>query len=110
MHGVPFAPVPIVRDALPLLGAWYAASALTRLYRSPRWSAFLLSWGMAVPIGILIRQLWVGRLLTRATPIFLLVALGLTLVFLTAGRVLIWSLVRLAGRRTHPSVDRPGAR
>jgi len=98
VHGAARTPAKIMQDALPLLGAWYLASVVTRLYRSPRWSAVVTTWAMAVPVGILIRQWWVGRLFTRATPVFLAMALVFALAFLLLGRLGAVLLTRLIGR------------
>ncbi|MDQ7844105.1 MAG: DUF3054 domain-containing protein [Armatimonadota bacterium] len=98
-HGAPLTPAHILRDGLPLLGAWYLVAAIIRLYRHPRWAAVVTTWAIAVPVGILIRQWWVGRLFTRATPVFLVTALTFTLAFLLAGRLVAALLARLVGRR-----------
>lgn len=98
IHGT-VKPVAVLRDAAFLLPAWYAAAGVLRLYRTASWRIFLLTWGLGIPLGILLRQVWVGRLMTRATVAFLITALVLTLVFLIAGR----GLAMLAARVTGPS-------
>lgn len=83
----------VLRTALFLLIPWYAAAAFFGLYREPSWPIFLRTWGAGVPIGIILRQIWVGRLFTRATLLFFVAAAVLTLVFLIVAR---W-LADLAG-------------
>jgi len=99
IHGAPYTAAHILRDALPLLAAWYAAAMLSRLYQDPRWFRLLANWGIAIPLWILLRQLWVGRLLSRATAVFLVMALGFTLLFLITGRLLTALLARAASPR-----------
>ncbi len=86
----------VIRDAAFLLPAWYVAATVFRLYRTPSWRVFLLTWGLAIPLGILMRQAWVGRLMTRATVAFLIAALVLTLAFLVGGRLLAMLMTRAA--------------
>lgn len=97
-HGAEIAPGPVLRDVVPILGVWYLLAPVSRTYRTPGWSTLLLSWALAVPLGVLVRQVWVGRVWSRATVVFLIAAMSLTLVFLLTGRV----LVTLAGRNRRP--------
>lgn len=90
MHGAGFGADPILRTVVPILVVWYALAPLTRLYRRPGWRSLLIHWAVALPIGVAARQVWVGRLLSRAAAVFLIAALVLTLAFLVAGRLLLW--------------------
>ncbi|MCS7236322.1 MAG: DUF3054 domain-containing protein [Armatimonadota bacterium] len=78
----------LLRTFLPLVFPWLAVAAVVGTYRTPGWRSFALTWAVAVPAGILLRQLLVGRLLSQGTLAFLLVGTA------TCGAVLL--LVRLA--------------
>ncbi len=60
---------------------------VSRIYRRPGWRSLLLNWALAVPAGVLVRQILLGRPLGRGTLVFLLAALAFTLLFLVAGRL-----------------------
>ena len=49
------------RDALPVLGGWFAAALLFGAYRNPSTRTLLLTWIVGVPLGILVRALALGR-------------------------------------------------
>ncbi|MFN8232591.1 MAG: DUF3054 domain-containing protein [Actinomycetota bacterium] len=80
-----------LRNAVPLVSAWFGAALLLGLYRRPSLASLLRTWIVAIPIGVTIRSLLVGspdepgRFLT-----FLAVALLFTLMFLAAGRGIVW--------------------
>ncbi len=86
-HGVPVSAGAVLRTALPLGGAWFVLAPACGTYRRPGWRTLLVTWAVAVPAGVLLRQWWLGRPLGRATLVFLLTAWLLTLVFLAAGRL-----------------------
>jgi hypothetical protein len=83
--------VVFLRNAVPLLGAWFATALLLRLYRRPGLAWLLRTWVVAIPVGVAVRSLLVGspdeagRFLT-----FLAVSMLFTLVFLLAGRGIVW--------------------
>ncbi len=60
------------RTFVPLALSWLAVASLVGTYRAPGWRTFFLTWVLAVPAGILLRQLLQGRLLSPATLSFLL--------------------------------------
>jgi hypothetical protein len=78
----------LLRTFLPLAFSWLAVAAVVGTYRTPGWRSFAVTWAVAVPVGILLRQLLVGRLLSQGTSAFLLVGT------VTSGALLL--LVRLA--------------
>jgi hypothetical protein len=90
MHGAGFGPGPILRNAVPFLGVWYLLAPATHVYRRPGWRTLIIHWAIALPIAVVIRQAWVGRLFSRATVAFLIASLVLTLAILTAGRLILW--------------------
>ena len=81
-------PAGLLRNALIFLPVWYLAALRFGLYRDPSWTTFLRTWFAAIPIAVVLRQLWVGRLFTPGTLLFLAAALVVTIVFLLAGRFL----------------------
>lgn len=90
MHGAGFGPGPILRNVVPFLGAWYLLAPLTGVYNRPGRRTLVIHWASAIPVAVIVRQWWVGRLFSRATVAFLIASLVLTLVILTAGRLLLW--------------------
>ena len=83
--------VVFLRNAVPLFAAWFATAIPLRLYRRPGLAPLLRTWLVAVPVGVAVRSLLVGspdepgRFLT-----FLVVSMLFTLVFLVAGRGIVW--------------------
>lgn len=83
--------VVVLRNAVPLLAAWFATALPLRLYRRPGLAPLLRTWLVAVPVGVAVRSLLVGspdeagRFLT-----FLAVSMVFTLLFLLAGRGIVW--------------------
>ena len=59
------------RDALPVLGGWFAAALVFGAYRNPSTRTLLLTWIVGVPLGILIRALALGRDLDGDQAVFL---------------------------------------
>jgi hypothetical protein len=90
MHGAGFGPGPILRNVVPILGTWYLLASVTHVYRRPGWRTLVIHWAIALPIAVIVRQWWVGRLFSRATVAFLIASLVLTLAMLTAGRFILW--------------------
>jgi hypothetical protein len=100
-HNMALGTEEILRTAVPLWLAWFAVAGALGTYRRPAAARFLLTWLVAVPVGLALRQLWLGRPFGPGFPIFVGVALGLTLVCLLA-----WRLVAMALRVRRP-VRRP---
>jgi hypothetical protein len=74
--------VAFVRDALCILGGWFAAALVFRLYvRAGRWR-LAATWLVGVSIGVLIRAAIVGHVAYD----FWGVALAFTALFVLAGR------------------------
>ncbi|MCL6641001.1 MAG: DUF3054 family protein [Candidatus Rokubacteria bacterium] len=92
-HNVALGPGEVLRTAVPLWLAWFAAARVLGTYRRPAAVRFLLTWLLAVPAGLALRQLWLGRPFGPSFAIFVAVALGLTLVCL-----LVWRAVAMALR------------
>ncbi len=90
-HGVGVDGGLVARTFLPLALSWLAVASLTGTYREASWRALVRTWIFAVPAGILLRQLLLGRLTSPGTPTFLLVGT------ISSGLLLV--LVRLAVTR-----------
>jgi TRAP-type uncharacterized transport system fused permease subunit len=76
----------LARDALPLLAAWFAVALVVGTYRGPSWRTLLQTWALAVPLGVLLRALVLGRDLDGGQAAFLATTLVFTLLFLAAVR------------------------
>jgi hypothetical protein len=74
------------RDALPLLGGWFAAALVTRLYRRPSIARLLVTWAAGITAGVLVRALILGRRLDGHQAAFLATSLVFTLLFVLALR------------------------
>lgn len=85
-----------LRNAIPLGASWLVVAAAVRTYRSPSLRALLLTWAVAVPLGVALRTLWTDawdRLWSFAG-----VAAAFTLLFLLLGR----AVASLIERRLEP--------
>jgi hypothetical protein len=83
-----------VRDALPVLGGWFAAALVFGAYRNPSMRTLLLTWIVGVPLGILVRALALGRDLDGDQAVFLGISLAFTLLFVLAWRAAFGVLAR----------------
>jgi hypothetical protein len=84
------------RDALPILGAWLGAAVVFKTYRLGGRRRLLETWAVAVPLGVLIRGVVLGRSLGAGQFEFLGVALVFSLIFVLALR----AAVTTVGART----------
>jgi hypothetical protein len=87
-----------LRNAVPVLVAWLALSAVWRTYRPVSLTRLVLTWGTAVPLGLLVRTWWVGSPTGGRIALFLAVGMGFTALFLSGGRLLNAVVGRLAAR------------
>lgn len=87
-----------LRNAIPLLLAWFTVANLAGAYRRPGLRTLVITWVFAVPAGLVARSLWVGSPTGARLLVFLGVGLVFTALFLLVGR----GLARLAGRRMLP--------
>ena len=78
-----------LRNAIPLLVAWFAVAALLKTYRTPGFMIVAKTWIVAVPIGLTVRSLWLGSPTGWRFVVFLAVGLGFTMLFLVIGRLLL---------------------
>lgn len=84
-----------LRNAVPILAAWFVVAALAHTYRRPGWRSLLRNWIVGVPVGLLIRTLIVGSPRGGRLLVFLAVGLAFSLLFLVLGRL----LARIGSRR-----------
>jgi hypothetical protein len=82
------------RDALPVLGGWFAAALVFGAYRNPSARTLILTWIVGVPLGILVRALALGRDLDGGQVVFLAISLVFTLLFVLAWRAALGVLAR----------------
>ncbi len=88
-----------LRNAVPLLFAWFIVATVTGAYRKPELRTLLITWAVAVPAGLVARSLWVGSPSGARLLVFLGIGLVFTGLFLSVGR----ALARLAGGRSSRS-------
>jgi hypothetical protein len=72
-----------VRDALCMVGAWFAVATVVRLYSRFAWWRLAATWLVGVSAGVLVRAAIVGHLAVD----FWAVALAFTALFVLAGRL-----------------------
>lgn len=94
----------IARTALPLLGAWFVVAIAANTYTRPSLRTLLLTWAIAIPIGVVIRAIALDRPADGSQLAFAIVALTVTLVFLLAWRGLAAVLASRARKRKNPGV------
>jgi lysylphosphatidylglycerol synthetase-like protein (DUF2156 family) len=93
-------PAGLLRDALPLLACWLAVGAAIGLYRRGGARRLLATWIVAVPLGVLVRALALGRAFDRHEAAFLATTLVFTLLFVAIARAGVRFLrIRAAGAR-----------
>lgn len=83
-----------LRNAVPLLGAWFLVAWRAHTYRRPGWRSLLTCWIVAVPIGLLVRTVIVGSPRGAKILVFVAVGLAFTLLLLVLGRLLVRLLSR----------------
>lgn len=75
-------------DALPLLGGWFAAGLLLRLYTRPTPVRLIGTWLVGITAGVAIRAAILGHTHAGKEAAFLGVALAFTLALALAARLL----------------------
>ena len=95
-HGKGLTAAGYARDALPLLGCWFAAAVAFGLYRRPSRRRFVATWLVGVAAGVGVRALVVGDASGEQVT-FLGVALTFTLLFVLAARAAASLVLRQRG-------------
>jgi hypothetical protein len=100
-HRMPVSLPAVLQTAVPLLAAWFAVARLLRTYDRPGLWPFLLTWLVAVPVGLALRHVWLGRPFGPGFLHFVAVAGAFTLVFLG-----VWRIAALAVRAVRARIAR----
>lgn len=103
-HGEGLALGALVRTGLPLLGAWVLVASALGTYRRLGWGSLVLTWLVAVPLGLVVRSAVRGGPWGRGLLIFGGVAMAFTFLFLLAGRAALVAVGAWRSRR--PAVER----
>ena len=82
---------------MPIEIAWLLVALLVGTYRPPTIGRLLLTWAIAVPIGLVVRTAIAGSFDDPDVVVFFAVAMAFTLLFLGIGRVVALALGRLWG-------------
>lgn len=95
-HGAGLSLAALARTGAPLLASWFLVSPVVGTYRRPGWVTAVLTWAVAVPLGLVLRSAIRGGPWGRGLVTFGAVALAFTLVFVLGGRLLLtgWGIVR----------------
>ena len=78
----------LARNVLPILGVWFAIAPFTGVYKRPSYGTMIVTWAIAVPVGVAIRAVALHRAADEHQVAFAIVALIVTLVFLSAWRAI----------------------
>jgi hypothetical protein len=78
----------LARNVLPILGVWFAIAPFTGVYKRPGFQTMILTWAIAIPIGVAIRGVALHRAADEQQIAFAIVTLVVTLVFLSAWRAI----------------------
>lgn len=81
-HGQPVNAGGLARNVLPVLFVWLLLVPFLGTYRRPTWANLLLTWALAFPAGLWLRQMVLGEGFGVGFFVFLAVAMGFSLLFL----------------------------
>ena len=95
----------LARDALPLLGGWFLAALLFRLYARPAPWRIAATWLVGITGGVAVRAAILGHTHAGKEAAFLAVALAFTLLFSLAARLLTAWALRRSRRPARPSAS-----
>jgi hypothetical protein len=76
----------VARNALPILAAWFVVAAFAGTYARPGLRTMLITWGIAVPVGVVIRAIVLSRPADGSQIVFAIVTMTVTLVLLLGWR------------------------
>ncbi|PZA05829.1 MULTISPECIES: DUF3054 domain-containing protein [unclassified Meiothermus] len=94
LNGLGAALIGVLHNAVPILAVWFLLAPFVRTYAHPTWRNLLTTWILAVPAGVWLRYMALGKPFDQGFLAFLLVTLGVTLAFLLAWRGLAYLLWR----------------
>ncbi|MFN3369153.1 MAG: DUF3054 domain-containing protein [Thermus sp.] len=92
-HGLPLTLGGLARNLLPVLFVWLLLAPFLGTYRQPSWGNLLLTWAIAFPAGLWLRQMVLSGGFGLGFFVFLGVAMAFSLLFLLLSR----GLARLLG-------------
>ena len=98
-HGEGLALSALARTGLPLLGAWLLVASALGTYQRLGWTRLVLTWLVAVPLGLVVRSAVRGGPWGRGLLVFGGVAMAFTLLFLLAGRAALLAVGTWRSRR-----------
>jgi hypothetical protein len=78
----------IARNALPILAAWFVVAAFAGTYARPGLRTMLITWAIAVPVGVAIRAIVLSRPADGSQVVFGIVTMTVTLVLLLGWRAI----------------------
>ncbi len=81
-HGQPLSLAGLARNVLPVLFVWVLLAPFLGTYRRPSWPNLLLTWALAFPAGLWLRQIVFFGSFGMGFWVFLGVAMGFSLLFL----------------------------
>ncbi len=81
-HGLPITLGGLARNVLPVLFVWLLLAPFLGTYRRPTWANLLLTWAIAFPAGLWLRQMVLGGGFGVGFFVFLGVAMAFGLLFL----------------------------
>ena len=93
LNGVGAAWRGFLENSLPILLVWFLIAPFLRTYSAPTWHNLLYTWAVAVPVGVWLRYMVLGKPFGMGFFVFLAVGLGFSLLFVLAWRgvhSLIW--------------------
>lgn len=102
-HGEGLALDALVRTGLPLVGAWVLVASAVGTYRRLGLARLVLTWLVAVPLGLVVRSAVRGGPWGRGLLVFGGVAMAFTLLFLLAGRIGLLAATAWRSRRAAAS-------
>jgi hypothetical protein len=94
LHGAAVGWDLLLRTFLPLATSWGLVASVLGTYRTGRWTTFVVTWAVAIPLGILLRQALAGRLGSPGTWAFLLVGTATSGLLLALARLVVWRFAR----------------
>jgi hypothetical protein len=78
----------VARNALPILAAWFVVAAFAGTYSRPGLRTTLVTWVIAVPVGVAIRAIALSRPADGSQIVFGIVTMTVTLVLLLGWRAI----------------------
>lgn len=98
----------VLRTATPLLAAWFVVGLVVGVYRRVGWITLVVTWIVAVPLGLLARSVLSGGPWGSGLLEFAAVAMAFTLLFLIGGRLLLIAAALGARRGSSRARERAG--